>query len=187
MKVVSINNGDSHLEKVLNYVGTLSGAHHEVESIIDAILMDHQALKKFIKVLKDENERTIIKKKVYGEFVSLLKSHSSSEEKAMYELSIKVHNLKQQTLEGYVQHKVANTMANKITLEPSPKELPEWLAQVQVLAELVEHHIEEEESDLLPEVRSNFSQTVQAQSCRKFMLRRHSQKNITKENAGALA
>lgn len=179
---------ESSLEKVMSVLGGITGSKAEVSIITEAIQRDHDDLKKFIKLLKDEKVLSSVKRKIFGEFASLLRSHSKAEEKAMYELSEKLPGLKLKTLEGYVEHQVASNLLRKISINPTTKELNGWLAQVQVLAELVEHHVLEEESDLLPEVKKELSQKAQTDSCRKFIrLRKSSQRNITQKNAGVLA
>lgn len=178
----------SGLAKVISAITEFTGQRSEVSKIVEAIEADHADLKKFIKILKNEQTPASIKRKVYGQFVSLLRSHSSSEEKAMYAISLSLPGLKLKTLEGLVEHNVASTLSRKISPEPSHKELPTWLAQVQVLAELVEHHVKEEESDLLPEVKKQLSEKRQIAAGQKFViLRRKSQKGITPQNAGVLA
>ncbi len=178
----------SGLTKVISAITEFTGKRSEVLNIVDAIERDHSDLKKFVKILKSSETPSSIKRKVYPQFVSLLRSHASSEERAMYVLSRSLPGLKRKTLEGLVEHNVASTLSKKISAEPKAKELANWLAQVQVLAELVEHHVQEEESDLLPEVRKQLSDKKQIAACQKFViLRRKSQKNITRENAGVLA
>lgn len=178
----------SNLTKIMTFIGDVTGSLTQVSTIVEAIEMDHQDLKKFIRILKDEKAPSSVKRKVYPEFADLLTSHATSEELAMYSLSKKLTGLKQKTLEGYVEHKVANRLLKEIKRAPSHRELPAWLAQVQVLAELVEHHVEEEERDLLPEVKEQMSKTMQATSMKKFIkLRRNSQRVVTNNNAGVLA
>jgi hemerythrin-like domain-containing protein len=187
-KAVARPSDESNLSKAMLLIGQMTGTASQVTIITDAIERDHEDLKKFIKLLKDEDTSATIKRKIYGQFASLLQSHANSEEKAMYVLSEKLPGLKQKTLEGYVEHQVASTLAKKIKAEPTTKELPGWLAQVQVLAELVLHHVEEEESDLLPVVKKEMSARMQAASCQKFVkLRKSSQRNKTPENSGVLA
>lgn len=178
----------SGLTRVISALTEFTGTTSEIVSIVDAVERDHEDLKKFISLLKNEKTPVAVKRRVYGPFVSLLTSHARSEEKAMYSLSQSLPGLKLRTLEGYIEHNVANSLAKKIPLEPSHKELPKWLAQVQVLAELVEHHVQEEENELLPEIKNRMSDRRQKEACRKFVvLRKRSQKTITKDNAGVLA
>lgn len=180
-------NEQSNLAKVINMIDVFSGTPTQATNIVEAIEQDHKDLKKFIRLLKDEKTSPGVKRKVYCEFASLLTSHSSAEEKAMYAISEKLSGLKQKTLEGYVEHSVASALVKKISRDPSAKQLSNWLAQVQVLAELVEHHVQEEESDLLPQVKKQLSEKKQFESCRKFVkLRRASQKNPPSENSGVL-
>ncbi len=145
----------SALGKVMDYIGTVP-KKTDVDSIVEAVKQDHEDLKRFIKILKNKDMRSSIKRKVYSDFIALLKSHS-------YALSMVLPDHKATTLEGYIE---------EISCEPTNKELPKWLAQVHVLAELVEHHVKEEESELLPEVKQQMS-PVQPARARNIKLRKN--------------
>ncbi len=54
--------------------------------------------------------------------------------------------------EGYEEHHVAKTLMEEMqTLEPGSDQ---WVAKMTVLIEAVEHHAEEEESEMFPQLRS---------------------------------
>jgi hypothetical protein len=155
-----------------------------VDDLVKAIKEDHQDLKKFIAVMKDEDASHAEKKEATQGFTSLLKSHSSSEEKALYARCLKVDDLRVMADEGYVEHHVAASLMKAM---PSTRNRDRWTAQVKVLAELVEHHIEEEEKEFLPEVEKAFADQKQEKMAHEFVaLRRRSQRNVSEENAGVL-
>jgi hemerythrin superfamily protein len=155
-----------------------------VDDLVKAIKDDHKDLRKFIGVMKDEDATHAEKKEATRGFMSLLKSHSSSEEKALYARCLKVAKLRVMADEGYVEHHVAAALMKTM---PATRNQDRWTAQVKVLAELVEHHIEEEEKDLLPEVERAFAETKQEKMAHEFVaLRRRSQRNVSDENAGVL-
>ncbi len=156
----------------------------EVDDLIKAIKDDHKDLKKFIEVMKDDEARFLEKKEATKEFVSLLKSHAPSEEKALYQLCLRASELRMMADEGYIEHGVA---ANLMKTMPKSSDRDRWGAQVKVLAELVEHHIEEEESEFLPQVEKIFGEKKKEKMAQKFYkLRKNSQRHVTSENSGVL-
>ena len=156
----------------------------KIDSIVDALKEDHKNLKKFIEIMKSDVEQRE-KRGAYLQFVSLLKSHASSEEKAVYTPCLANEDLSIEAHEGFVEHKVANSLIQSID---KTREKEEWTAKVKVLAELVEHHIDEEESELLPKVAKKFESDAKKEMVVDFVsLRERSQKDVTQENAGVLA
>ena len=82
-----------------------------------------------------------------------LQVHTDIEETIFYpavqELSSEVHDL---VVEGFEEHRVAKDLiAEAKALDPNDEH---WAAKVKVLTESVEHHIQEEESEMFPGVRS---------------------------------
>jgi hemerythrin superfamily protein len=173
----------SNLKRILNYIGDVTMSPRQASHIVDAIERDHQDLKKFIKILTNEDSPSSVKRRVYPEFASLLVSHSKAEEQAMYAISENLTGLKQKTLEGYIEHKIASQMVRKINPDPAHKDLNEWLAEVKVLAELVEHHVEEEESELLPEVKEQLSDKANSSSLKTFVKLRRATQILTETTA----
>lgn len=155
------------------------------EGIVEAILEDHQDLKKFIPIMKDEDATHQEKKKAFLLFSNLLKSHASSEEKVLYTACTKTDDLEVHVQEGFVEHQLATLLMKSI---PTTKDKDRWSAQVKVLAEMVEHHIEEEEGEFLPKVQSTFSKEDKNTMALEFIaLRKRSQKDVSEDNAGILA
>lgn len=157
----------------------------KIEDITNALKEDHEVLRKFGEVLKSEDASLSEKKTAYKNFSSLLKSHAKSEEKAVYEKCLKVDDLEQEAEEGYVEHQIADTLMKKLETTQNKEK---WQAMAKVLAEVVEHHADEEEKELLPEVKKEFESDERQEMTRQFLtLRERSQKGVNEENAGVLA
>lgn len=120
------------------------------QDIIKLILIDHKPLKNLIKVLKDSDKNLNVRRKALEEFAPLLINHAQSEERALYSFMERDSKLREESFEGEVEHELAELMLESISVE---KNEDMWSAKVKVLAELVEHHIKEEESEALPDVR----------------------------------
>lgn len=144
-------------------------------------------MKGLIKILKN-SEETVPKKKVASErFKSLLASRSLAEEKALYSLSKQIRGLELKTDEGTVEHHVADSLLYSIRPPRKTSDVRHWKAQLQVLGELVDHHLKEEEDDLFPVVRKKLSREIRYEQGEAFLkLRQKSQPNFSQENSGAL-
>jgi hypothetical protein len=122
----------------------------ERQDIVRLILEDHKPLKKLIKVLKDSERSFDERQHAFSEFAPLLVNHSKPEEQSLYVYMKDESELAEEGYEGDVEHALAEQLLNEIK-GTGNKNL--WSARVKVLAELVEHHIEEEESELLPDFK----------------------------------
>lgn len=120
--------------------------------IVELILDDHVALKKLIKVLKDDDADLGEKYAAFGEFAPLLTIHAKPEEQTLYVDMKEDEEQKLEGLEGDIEHALADQLVNELKMETDDDVFE---AKVKVLAEMVEHHIEEEEEEMLPEYRKN--------------------------------
>ncbi len=158
----------------------------EAQDIVAAIKQDHDSLRNYLGILKDTEKDMTERRRAYKAFAALLKSHSVSEEKAVYrptadlagrEMHIKV-------AEGYVEHHVADDLMARIERTKDPMT---WSAHANVLSENIEHHLKEEERDLLPLIRKTASAKKNMDMLAQFLfLRGQSQKKVTAKNAGVL-
>lgn len=122
------------------------------DDIIDLIIQDHKALKKLIKTMKDPDAGFEDRKRAFDEFGPRLLAHAKPEERTWYVHMKDSDDLRLEGLEGDVEHSLAELMLESAK-RTGDQDL--WSAQVKVLAELVEHHIEEEEEDQLPRFRKH--------------------------------
>ncbi len=118
--------------------------------IIKLILDDHKPLKSLIETLKDWDSELAERKEAFEEFSLLLTTHAHAEKEALYKVIERNENLAKEGYEGEVEHSLAIQ-----TLEAAMDDETEetWSAKVKVLAELVQHHIEEEETHMLPDYK----------------------------------
>lgn len=131
-------------------------------NIVDVLLMDHRYLKDCIKYLKDDDEDKRVKLKYAKTFLDALHKHSEAEKKAVYAPCLKVKDLKMKILEGQVEHGIADSKVKmlipKLTgLRTLSDELE---VELKVLAEIVEHHIKEEEETMFPKMKKDLDKTI---------------------------
>lgn len=129
-------------------------------SITSLILKDHRALKNCIRVLKNEDAppKEVLEKGL--SFLKTLKLHAEAEEKALYTKLKTLPEFHLQILEGYEEHAIAAEKLEELLPKTRHSRTlsDELRAQLKVLAEIVEHHVKEEESELLPEVEQEFDE-----------------------------
>jgi len=116
--------------------------------LVQALRRDHDDLRRLLEVLKSDKP-IATRRNAFKKFVPLLQSHAEAEERAVYEATVGFPEMRKKTFEGYVEHDVADALITKIrTLRSAEK----WTAAVQVLGELVEHHLDEEEREFFPKL-----------------------------------
>lgn len=135
--------------------------------IVNMILEDHKPLKRLIAIMKDSDKDDSVRAEAFAEFAPLLVSHAKPEEQTLYVHMKKDEELREEGLEGDVEHQLADQMLEEIMRTEDPDL---WSARVKVLAELVEHHIEEEEEELLPDFKKNSEPAERMQLGQEFLM-----------------
>jgi hypothetical protein len=119
--------------------------------IIQLILADHKPLKRLIKILKSGKDYSV-KAPAFEEFAPLLLAHAHPEQESLYEYMKKEkdEDVQCEAYEGETEHSLAEEMVHAVK---TTRDVLIWGAKAKVLAELVEHHIQEEEEEMLPSFR----------------------------------
>jgi len=140
-------------------------------SVIDLILIDHRFLKECIEVLTDENADKRKKMSVAREFLDAIALHSSAEKKAIYTSLEKNEDLHSNILEAEVEHGIVDkkVKALKIKFLHARVLKDELEAELKVLAELLKHHLMEEESEMLPKMNDVIDDETLNDMGREFM------------------
>lgn len=110
----------------------LKHEHEEVKGLLDKQLKSAKSGKPMDHLLKEIQQQ--------------LDFHLSEEEKIFYPLLTKEEVSKEDAFEAYEEHHVARQTLNELAKMSSGDE--RFQAKLKVLKELVEHHVEEEESNL---------------------------------------
>ncbi len=181
-------NESKHQSKhpIKNFIGKISSSlqNDEVESIVEALKQDHEDLKSFIPTMQSPDSTKKEKRDAFNAFSALLKSHAECEEKALYKPCQKVEDLRLNVEEGFVEHELATVMMKSAS---RAKDDTKFDAYIKVLGTLVEHHIDEEESEFLPKLDESFDDEEQMKMAQVFIeARRQSQTEIDEDNAGIL-
>lgn len=130
----------------------------EKENIITIIKNDHKPLKEGIQILTSESSKPAHKKSALKKFIVDLKLHAKSEEASLYDNIVEKKEVHENVLEAYEEHSVADLLADELEGMDFEQDFSDELqAKSKVLAELVKHHIEEEEEELLVELKKVLS------------------------------
>lgn len=124
-------------------------------NIIDLILIDHRYLKDCIEILSKEHSDTNHKFEVAKGFLDALHKHSEAEKTVVYSPLHSDEDFHFNILEAEIEHGIVDEKVKmlKPKIAHSKTLKDEIEAELKVLAELVKHHIKEEESELLPKMK----------------------------------
>jgi len=128
---------------------------------INQLIADHEKVKKLFKKFKTLSNKNDIsgKKLIANEICAELTVHSLAEEQVFYTAIRPVIHDDDLLNEANIEHDSAKDLIAQIqSLSPSD---PMYDARVTVLGEYIEHHIEEEESEMFPKVRKTELDLVQ--------------------------
>src|SRR4051812_15138817 len=117
---------------------------------------DHERIKKMLSHGEKTTERgEKTRTELFERLKESLVAHESMEEQILYP-ALKAHSkAKELTLEAYEEHHVVDLVLEE--LEQTPVSDDQWGAKFTVARENIEHHIEEEESDMFKMCREIFS------------------------------
>lgn len=126
-----------------------------LKDIASLILRDHKPIKELISILKDTEVSIAKKRPAFAEFERTLSCHAKAEEESLYIQLKQVDDLRIEGLEGDTEHAIADQLMKEVNESKGDDDT--WMAKVKVLAELVDHHVKEEEKEVLKAVRKSFS------------------------------
>lgn len=116
-------------------------------SVIDLILKDHRLLRDDLALLKSPARAGAEMRKVLVRFLRILRAHTVAEEGALLGVLENFRAQRVRILEAFDEHDLHETLEEQV--EILLRETPDWSdtlrAKSKVLAEAVEHHLDEEE------------------------------------------
>ena len=131
---------------------------------------------------KDTEQLTSLATTILAE----LEVHTTVEEEIFYpEVSAASDEIREAVTEGVEEHHVVKVLAGEIEQLTPGHEI--WVAKLKVMIENVEHHAEEEETELFPEVRKAMSTDALAEMGRRMEARKSSLGAPTTEDKAHLS
>jgi hypothetical protein len=130
----------------------------EGEGAMDALSLlkeDHDKVKKILGDLDATTERGVkTREELFTKVKQELEVHEAIEEEIFYPALKESPKAKEIVLEAYEEHNVVDTVMKEIDGVPFDDE--RWGAKLTVMKENVEHHIEEEETEMFEQARQVF-------------------------------
>lgn len=116
---------------------------------------DHDQMKKLLKQVQETSDRAVKKRaELFDRVCEELTTHEAIEEEIFYP-ALKEHpKAREMVLEAYEEHNVVDNVM--VEISEIPYEDESWAAKFKVMAENIEHHIEEEEGQLFDQARQVF-------------------------------
>ncbi|GAA1599814.1 MULTISPECIES: hemerythrin domain-containing protein [Kribbella] len=120
--------------------------------VIDLIMQDHREVERLFDELKDNPEK---RPNLLPVLTTLLTAHSRAEEAEVYPVAAAEAGEKEDVSHSQQEHIEADQLLAKLAgTDPTS---PDFDGVLQNLIDAVSHHVEEEETKVLPGMRSNLS------------------------------
>jgi len=118
----------------------------------ELLKQDHEKVSGIFEQIEETTERAVkTREELYGRLRMELDIHSEIEEEVFYPSIEELDETRALTLEAYEEHNVVKQLLDELDALPVDDET--WTAKLKVLHENVDHHVEEEETELFPLVR----------------------------------
>lgn len=122
---------------------------------IDLLKADHERVKAILTQLSESTERAVKKRtELLGKLEMEITIHTKLEEEILYP-AFKEAGSKEQDIMYYEAKEEHRTVDSLVLpdLKNTDPATPEFFGRVKVVKELLEHHIEEEESEMFPQAK----------------------------------
>ncbi len=154
---------------------------------LDLLIADHNRLRGLFARFREahENSDPPMMDAIAGRIFEELEVHTAIEEELFYPA---VHDLSEELAEvvdeGVQEHHVVDVLIGEARMLNSGDS--EWVAKLTVLMENVEHHAEEEETELFPQVRTATDATTRAEWAERFETMKEQRSAPTRADANEL-
>ena len=129
---------------------------------IDLLLEDHKRVKAILSQLSDSTERALKKRtELLNRLDMEITIHTRLEEEILYPVFKKAGGKEQAVMyhEAKEEHRTVDSLVLPDLKKTAPDSL-EFSGRVKVVKELLEHHIEEEETEMFPQARKLLGKAV---------------------------
>lgn len=137
-------------------------------NILDLLKQDHEKVRYlFDRIGKSGRKETSTLQKLFTELKDELEIHMEGEERFFYSALEQHEEAREKVLQAYEEHQVAKTLLGTFTSLAVDDE--RWRAKLQVLDEIVEHHLKEEESEVFKLARRDLERNQMLEMAIMFM------------------
>lgn len=138
-----------------------SESHGQAEmNIFDVLKQDHEKARYlFDKAGKAGRKEIATMQKLFAQLEEELAIHMEGEERFFYSVLEKNEEMRDKVLQAFEEHQVAKTLLG--TFQALAVDDERWAAKMQVLNEIVEHHMQEEEREVFKLARKALTKDQQ--------------------------
>jgi hypothetical protein len=116
----------------------------------------HREIEKIFEELEPTTERAVkTREEQFRKLQKELEIHTLIEETILYPVLKKHRETREITFEGFEEHDVAKRLLEEMAMMDVTSEI--WTAKLKVLQESIEHHVEEEETEMFKDGREALS------------------------------
>jgi hemerythrin superfamily protein len=155
---------------------------------IDLLKADHERVKGILSQLSDSTDRAIKKRvELIGKLEMEITIHTRLEEEVLYPAYKKAGGKEQDVMyyEAKEEHRTVDSLVLP-DLKVTDPSTPEFAGRVKVVKELLEHHIEEEETEMFPQAKKLLGKATLDQLGQQMeMLKVQYKKEMTAANIAA--
>ncbi len=126
------------------------------QDIFSLIKADHRKVESIFSKLDKTTEKAVqTRRQLYTELREELMLHTEAEERALYPFLKQNEKTEDLGFESIEEHALVKYLLQK--LDNTSCDSKEWTAQITALKEIIEHHVEEEETEMFPKMKKAFS------------------------------
>jgi hemerythrin superfamily protein len=153
---MSVSSSLKQMTKAATRVLKTENEARESTDILETLKREHDEVKHLLSRLV-KSDTAAERKTLVKQIKKALVPHTKAEEKVVYDavIAVKDKQVQQDGYEGYLEHEWAAKTLQRLEGIGNANS-PEHHAAAKVLKELVEHHIQEEESSVWADVRERF-------------------------------
>lgn len=137
--------------------------------LLGTLKKDHDILRECLFVLKDESADLDLLQKAFSKLIPFLQAHNRSEEQVVYKFMLSRQGLEQMAIDGQEEHLVVEQLMNELQTQASECDV-KWRAKAKAFAEIIEQHVNEEESQVFPILKKQLISEFDEYLCHKYEL-----------------
>lgn len=139
-----------------------------METILDRLKQDHDMVRQMSAQIM-ETEDADQRKELFGTLMNAVEAHRQAEEQVVYRRMEKTDDdeAKEFVFEGEQEHALVHQLMELLAKSRRKGDL-KWHARFKALKDMLDHHIEEEESEAFPKVEELFDSSEQEKMAEEF-------------------
>jgi hemerythrin-like domain-containing protein len=138
-------------------------------NILMTLKKEHREVKRLFKMIEGTPGKKV-RQKIFMKLMNSLDAHMIAEEDVLYSRLRENRKTRDEILEAFEEHHMAKIISDEIANLSLDDE--SWMAKVTVFKEMIDHHVEEEETEVFKKAKKLFSAVELAELNHEFESRR---------------